>query len=190
MKTIPSTQVSQRYWWTLGLRGLLAVLFGLVAILWPGLTLLVLVSLFGAYALVDGVMALVVAFQERRNARLWWMLLIEGLVGIAIGVLTFLWPAITALVLLYLIVSWAIVTGLLEIAAAFSGWLPGTHKWTLALAGAVSILLGVLLAVRPGAGLLSLVWLIGIYALIFGVLLLVRAFQFRHAFQPDVAGSA
>ncbi len=132
--------------------------------------------------------AVIVAFHERRSSRRWWVLLLEGLVGVVVGVLTFLWPVITALVLLYLIASWAIVTGILEIVAAFSGWLP-VVKWPLALAGAVSILLGVLLAIQPGAGLLSLVWLVGIYAIIFGVLLIIRAFQFRHAFQPSVAGS-
>jgi len=190
MNIMTHAQVSHRYWWTLGIRGLLAVLFGLAALRWPGLTLVVLVSLFGAYALVEGGMAVVVSFQGRRNSRLWWILLVEGLVGIAIGVLTFLSLAITALALLYLIASWAIVTGILEIAAAFSGWLPAAHEWTLALAGMLSILLGVFLAVHPVAGLLSLVWLIGTYALIFGVLLIIRAFQFRRTSQLSAVESA
>ncbi|MFL5664321.1 MAG: HdeD family acid-resistance protein, partial [Ktedonobacteraceae bacterium] len=91
------------------------------------------------------------------------------------------WPGITALVLLYLIAAWAIVTGILEIAAAFSRWLPIAHEWTLVLAGILSVLFGVLLAILPGVGLLCLVWLIGIYALAFGVVLIIRAFQFRTA---------
>jgi uncharacterized membrane protein HdeD (DUF308 family) len=190
MHVMTNAQVSRHHWWLLGIRGLAAVLFGLAAILWPGLTLFVLVIFFGAYALVDGVMAVIVSFQGRRYFRRWWVLLVGGLVGIVIGVLTFAWPAITAVVLLYLIASWAIVTGLFEIAAAFSGWLPVAREWTLALAGVLSILLGVLLAVRPAAGLLSLVWVIGIYALVFGILLFIRAFQSRRASPFSAAGSA
>ena len=181
MNVITSTQVSRNYWWILAIRGLLAVLFGLAAFLWPGLTLLVLVLLFGAYALVDGVIAVVVSLQERRVFARWWVLLLEGLVGIAAGVLTFVWPGITALVLLYVIAFWAIVTGVFEIAAALSGWLPVAQEWSLALAGVLSVLLGVLLVILPGVGLLSLVWLIGIYAIVFGLLLIVRAFQYRTA---------
>jgi len=181
MNVITSTQVSRHYWWILGIRGLLAVLFGLAAIVWPRLTLLVLVLLFGAYALVDGVIAVVVSLQVRRVFTRWWVLLLEGLVGIIAGLLTFLWPGITALVLLYVIAFWAIVTGVFEIAAALSGWLPVAQEWSLALAGVLSVLLGVLLAILPGVGLLSLVWLIGVYAIVFGVLLLIRAFQLRRA---------
>jgi uncharacterized membrane protein HdeD (DUF308 family) len=173
------TRVSHHYGWLLGIRGLAAVLFGLAAILWPGLTLFVLVIFFGAYALVDGVTAVIVSFQGRRYFQQWWVLLVGGLCGVAIGVMTFLWPAITALVLLYLIASWAMVIGIFEIAAAFSGWLPGAYKWSLALAGILSVLFGLFLALRPGVGLLSLVWLIGIYAVVCGVLLLVHAFQSR-----------
>jgi uncharacterized membrane protein HdeD (DUF308 family) len=179
MQVMTDTRLSGRYWWLLVIRGLVAVLFGLAAIVWPGLTLLVLVILFGAYALVDGVVAVIVALQERSIFRRWWVLLVEGLVGVAIGVITFFWPAITALVLLYLIAVWAIVTGIFELAAAFSGRVPVAAEWTLALAGILSVLLGVLLAVQPRAGLLSLVWLIGAYAIVFGVLLIIRAFQFR-----------
>jgi len=181
MNVITSTQVSRHYWWILGIRGLLAVLFGLAAIVWPRLTLLVLVLLFGAYALVDGVIAVVVSLQVRRVFTRWWVLLLEGLVGIIAGLLTFLWPGITALVLLYVIAFWAIVTGVFEIAAALSGWLPVAQEWSLALAGVLSVLLGVLLAILPGVGLLSLVWLIGVYAIVFGILLIIHAFQFRRA---------
>jgi len=102
MNVIASTQVSRNYWRILAIRGLLAVLFGLAALVWPGLTLLVLVLLFGAYALVDGVIAVIVSLQERRVFARWWVLLLEGLAGIAAGVLTFVWPSISALALLYL----------------------------------------------------------------------------------------
>ena len=179
MQTFTDMQVSRHYWWTLGVRGLIAVLFGLAAIFWPKLTLFVLVILFGIFVLLDGLMALIVAIQGRKSYRQWWVLLLEGLVGIAFAVLTFVWPAITALILLYLIAYWAIVTGVFEIASAFTARLPMLYEWTIALAGILSIILGLLLAVRPVAGLLSLVWLIGVYAIIFGILLIVRAFQFR-----------
>jgi uncharacterized membrane protein HdeD (DUF308 family) len=184
MNAITSAHVSRNYWWLMGLRGLLAVAFGVIAIVWPHVTLLVLVLLFGAYVLVDGVVAVIVSLQERKNFRQWWVLLLGGLAGIVVGVLTFVWPAITALVLLYLIAAWAIVTGVLEIAAAVSGLLPVVAEWTLALAGIISILLGVLLAILPGVGLLSLVWVIGVYAIVYGVILIIRAFQFRTAAVP------
>ena len=181
MNVITDTQVSRNYWWILALRGVLAVLFGVLAIVWPHLTLLVLVLLFGAYAIVNGVMALIVALQERRVYSRWWIVLIEGLAGIIAGLVAFLWPGITALALLYVIAAWALVTGVFEIVAAFSVRLPVAMEWTLALAGILSVLLGVLLAILPGVGLLSLVWVIGIYAIIYGVALIIRAFQFRTA---------
>jgi uncharacterized membrane protein HdeD (DUF308 family) len=181
MNAIVGTPVSRHHWWMLGVRGLLAVIFGLAALLWTGLTLLVLVYLFGAYALVNGVMAVIISLQERQNLRQWWVLLLEGLVGIAAGVVAFAWPAITALALLFLIAFWAIVTGFLEIAAAFSGLLPAPQEWMLGLTGVLSVLLGVFLVIRPGVGILSLMWVIGIYALIIGVLFIIRAFQLRTA---------
>jgi len=181
MNFISDLHVSRNYWWLLALRGLFAILFGLAALVLPGLTLLALVLLFGAYAVVNGVMAVIVSLQERNVFPRWWLLLIEGLLGIIAGLLTFFWPAITALVLLYLIASWAIVTGIFQLVGAFSRRLPVAMEWTLGLTGILSIVLGVLLAIRPGAGLLSLVWVIGVYALVIGVLFIIRAFQFRTA---------
>jgi uncharacterized membrane protein HdeD (DUF308 family) len=179
MQIATDTRISRQYWWLLGIRGFAAVLFGLAAILWPGLTLFVLVIFFGAYALVDGVVAVIVSFQERRYFRRWWVLLVGGLLGIAIGVVTFLWPAITALALLYLIAAWAIITGFFEVAAAFSQWLPAALRWTFALVGLLSFLFGVVLAFLPAVGLLSLIWVIGLYALVIGILRIVHAFQSR-----------
>lgn len=181
MDFISNTQISRHSWWMMEIRGLLAVLFGVAALVWPRLTLLVLVLLFGAYALVDGIIAVIVSLQERKVFARWWVLLLEGLAGIIAGILTFGWPAITALVLLFLIAGWAIVTGIFEIVTAFSGRLPMALEWTLALAGILSVLLGVLLAIRPSAGLLSLVWVIGVYAIIFGILFIIHGFQFRGA---------
>jgi uncharacterized membrane protein HdeD (DUF308 family) len=171
----------QRYWWVLALRGLIAVIFGVAALTWPGLTVLVLVAIFGAYALVDGIIAVIVSLQERNSLRRWWVLLLEGIVGILIGIATFLWPGITAIVLLSLIAVWAIITGIFEIAEAFSGHGTPGQEWAIGIAGILSIVLGILLIAQPGAGLLTIALLIGIYAIIFGIMLIIRAFQFRSA---------
>ncbi|WP_376793515.1 HdeD family acid-resistance protein [Thermogemmatispora sp.] len=174
-------QISQHAWWILAVRGVAAILFGIAALLWPHLTLLVLIYLFGAYALIDGLVAVAVALQERHIVGHWWILLIEGLAGILAGLLAFFWPGITALVLLALVATWAILTGVIEVAAALSFRRSFGLEWTLVLAGVVSILLGIALALSPAAGLLALVWLIGLYAIVFGLLQLIRAFQFRAA---------
>jgi uncharacterized membrane protein HdeD (DUF308 family) len=173
-------QVTRQYWLSLLIRGIIAVLFGLAAILWPGLTVLFLVALFGVYAFIDGVVDVVAAFRESKTVQYWWLLLLEGLVGIVIGIVTFFWPAITALILLYLIAIWAIVTGIFEIGAVFSKDNRSlSSEWTLGAAGVISIILGIILVLEPRGGILALVWTVGIYAIIFGILLLIRAFQFR-----------
>jgi uncharacterized membrane protein HdeD (DUF308 family) len=164
-----------RYWWVMALRGLLAVLFGLAAFFWPGITLVALVFLFGAYALVDGVLAIVSAFRGGE----WWPLLLEGVIGIAAGVAAFVWPGITALALLYVIAVWAIVTGVLEVVAAIRLRREIENEWLLGLGGALSILLGVIMVAVPGAGALGLVWAIGAYALLFGAMLIVLGFRLR-----------
>jgi uncharacterized membrane protein HdeD (DUF308 family) len=177
MNMLSRTQVPGQPWWSLLARGIIAVLFGLAALFWPGLTLLVLIYIFGAYALVEGIIAIYHAFQERNMQTNWWMLLLEGIAGVIVGILVFTWPGITALILLYLIAAWALITGIIELVAAFTTGL----GWLLVLAGAISIVLGIILFARPVAGILSLVWLIGIYAIIWGILLIVRAFQARSA---------
>jgi uncharacterized membrane protein HdeD (DUF308 family) len=168
-----------RYWWVLAIRAVAAILFGIAAFLWPGITLTVLVLLFGAYALVDGIFAVIAGISARQEQERWWMMILEGLAGILIGVLTFLWPGITALVLLYFIAAWSIVTGAFEIAAAIRLRKEIEGEWLLGLAGIASMLFGILLVVLPGPGALALIWLIGAYALIFGILLLVLAFRLR-----------
>lgn len=127
----------------------------------------------------DGIFALVAAFSDRVGKQRWWVLLLEGLAGVAAGILTFLWPGMTALVLLYLIAAWAIVTGILEVMAAIRLRQEIEGEWLLALGGIASITFGVLMVVWPGAGALAVVWLIGSYALVFGLLMVFLAFRLR-----------
>jgi len=168
-----------RNWWLLAIRGVLSILFGIAAFVWPGLTLTVLVILFGAYAVVDGIFAIIAGISGRNQYERWWLLIIEGIAGIAVGVLTFVWPDITALVLLIFIAAWAIVTGIFEIAAAIRLRRYIEGEWLLALAGIASVIFGILLVLFPGAGALAVVWLIATYAVIFGILMIVLAFRLR-----------
>jgi uncharacterized membrane protein HdeD (DUF308 family) len=168
-----------RTWWVFLIRGIAAILFGIAAFLWPGLTIAVLVLLFGAYALIDGIFAIIAGISARKEVERWWMMIIVGLAGIATGVLTFLWPGITALVLLYIIAAWAIVMGIFQIAAAIRLRREIEDEWWLILGGIASVIFGVLLVIMPGAGALASVWIIGIYAIIFGILMIVLAFRLR-----------
>jgi uncharacterized membrane protein HdeD (DUF308 family) len=168
-----------RNWWVLLLRGLVAIAFGALAWLQPGLTLAALVLLFGAYTLVDGILGVWTAVAGRREHEHWWVLLLEGLVGIAVGILTFLAPGITALALLFYIAVWAIATGVLEIVAAIRLRKEIEGEWLLILGGLASVVFGVLLMVQPGVGALSLIWLIATYAIVFGILLVLLAFKVR-----------
>jgi uncharacterized membrane protein HdeD (DUF308 family) len=171
----------------LALRGAIAILFGLAALLRPGIALEALILLFGAYALVDGVFSIVGVFGGTRSRTPRWLLLVEGVAGILTGVIAFVFPILTAVVFLYLIVAWAIVTGIAEIATAIRLRQEIQGEWALIVGGILSVLFGVLLGVvGPFAGILSLIWLIGAYAIAFGVLLLVTAFRVRG--QDDQGG--
>jgi uncharacterized membrane protein HdeD (DUF308 family) len=146
---------------------------------WPGITLMVLVVVFGIYVIIEGVLSLVAAFNNRWM-RSWWILLLEGLSGIVIGCVAFIWPGLTAVVLLIFIAIWAIFTGLLEIGAAIQLRKEIQGEWILALTGVLSILIGLILLINPGAGALAVVWLIGIYALMFGGLLTFLGLKFHN----------
>jgi uncharacterized membrane protein HdeD (DUF308 family) len=165
-----------RNWWALALRGLAAVLFGLLTFFLPGITLVTLVLLFGAYALVDGVFNLVAFFRVASHH---WALLMEGVIGIIAGIVTFAWPAITALALLYVIAFWAIFTGIFEIIAGFRLRKVVTNEWLLLVLGALSLVFGFLILFAPGVGALAIILWIGAYALVFGIFLLALAFRLR-----------
>ena len=177
-----------RYWWTLALRGVAAVLFGLLAIIWPDITVLVLVALFGAYALVDGVIAVGTAlFGDRSQIVSRGWVIAEGIAGIAIGIITFVWPGATTLVLLWLIASWALVTGIFEIIAAIRLRREIEGEWLLGLSGVLSVLFGILLAVWPTAGALTVVVLIGIYSIVFGGVLIGLGLHLRRLHEQGTA---
>ncbi|MCL5997124.1 MAG: HdeD family acid-resistance protein [Chloroflexi bacterium] len=169
-----------RNWWALALRGVFAIIFGILAFIWPDVTLTALVLLFGAYALVDGVFSIIAGVMQATQRReRWWVLVLEGLLGVAAGVATLIWPDITAFILLYLIAAWAVVTGIMEIIAAIRLRKEIEGEFWLALAGIVSILFGILLFVFPGTGALAVVWMIGAYGVAFGVAMLIVAFRLR-----------
>lgn len=163
-------------WWALALRGVAAVLFGLLTFLLPGITLVTLVFLFGAYALVDGFFNVAAFFRVASHH---WALLIEGVIGVIAGVLTFTWPTITAIALLYLISFWAIFTGVFEIVAAIRLRKVIANEWLLLLMGTLSALFGLLILLAPGAGALAMVLWIGVYAVMFGIVTLALAFRLR-----------
>jgi len=169
-------QLLARRWWALALRGVIAVLFGLLTFFIPGITLISLVLLFGLYAILDGIFDIVSAMKAPGHH---WPLLVEGIVGIVAGLVTFMWPAITAMVLVYLIAFWAILTGLLEIVAGIRLREVIANEMLLILMGVISTLFGILIIIFPGAGALAIVIWIGAYALVFGIILIALAFRLR-----------
>jgi uncharacterized membrane protein HdeD (DUF308 family) len=166
-------------WWSLVLRGIAAILFGVLAFIWPHITLTALVFLFGAYALVDGAFAIAAGIRSHGENKRWWMLLLEGLLSLAAGVIAFLVPAITAWALLILIAAWAIGTGVFQIVAAIQLRKQITGEWLLVLAGIFSLIFGFALLFNPTAGALAVVWLIGVYSIIFGVLLVALGVKLK-----------
>jgi uncharacterized membrane protein HdeD (DUF308 family) len=167
-----------RNWWLLLLRGICAVIFGVLTFVWPGVTLVTLVLLYGAYALVDGVFALAAAVMGGAPAPRWWLAVV-GLLGIAAGLVTLFMPGMTALVLLYFIAFWAIAIGIMQIVGAIRLRKEIENEWWLVAAGALSVLFGLLLVVQPGAGALALIFTIGVWAIVYGVVLIAFALRLR-----------
>jgi uncharacterized membrane protein HdeD (DUF308 family) len=173
-------EILTRNWWAVALRGGLAIVFGVVAFLMPLPTILALVWLFGAYALIDGVFSLVSA-AKRDRSQPWWALLFEGLIGIAIGALAFVWPGLTTMALVYLIAAWAFLTGIFKIVAAIRLRKDITGEWMLGLSGVLSVSLGILLAVAPAPAAVALVWVVAAYAIVFGILLVALSVRLKRA---------
>ena len=168
-----------RNWWAFLLRGIVAVVFGLIAIFMPVAAFLSLVFVFGAFALVDGIFTIVSAFTSNAKSENWWWLIFEGLFGILIGVLTIVQPAAMSEAWLLLIAAWAIVTGILEIITAIRLRKEITGEFWLILGGLISVAFGVFVAAAPIAGAFAVGTIIGIYALVFGVLLIMLALRLR-----------
>ncbi|MEA2977348.1 MAG: hypothetical protein QOF19_2868 [Alphaproteobacteria bacterium] len=167
-----------RNWWLIALRGLLGVAFGVIALVFPGATILSLVLLFSAYMLVDGLFSLFAAGRAMVRHERWGMLLLQGLASIATAAIAFLWPSITVIAFVVLIAAWAIVSGCLMLAAA--SHLAQDHgRWWLALGGVASLIYGILMIAAPLIGAIVLTWWLGAYALVFGVALIVLAFRLR-----------
>jgi uncharacterized membrane protein HdeD (DUF308 family) len=174
----PILQALGRHWWLILLRGICAILFGVLAFIWPGLTLLTLVLLYGVFALIDGVLALAAAVMGGAPAPRWW-LAIAGLLGIAAGLLTLFWPGLTAIVLLLFIAAWAITTGVMQIIGAIRMRKEIDNEWFLVAAGILSVLFGIVLALQPGVGALASIFVIGAYAILYGIALVLFALRLR-----------
>lgn len=168
-----------RNWLTVALRGAITIIFGLAALFWPGITLATLVFLFAAFVMGSGILLIIMAFRNRPNNAHGWILLLEGAISIMLGVFAFALPAITALVLLYFIAAWAIMIGILEIVVAIGLRKEIENEWLLLLVGIGSVIFGISFVIWPGSGALAILWTIGTYAILFGILLLVLAFRLR-----------
>jgi uncharacterized membrane protein HdeD (DUF308 family) len=177
--SLPMLTMLRKYWWTILLRGIIAVLFGIAAFVWPGITIVFLISLFGAYALLDGIISVVIGIAQYGQNERWWGILLQGICGIAVGLMTFLWPQITGLILLYFIAGWAILTGLFQIVAAIRLRKVISGEWLLGLSGAISVLFGITLFIYPAAGALAVIWMIGIFAILNGLLLIFLSLRIR-----------
>ncbi|HYR18046.1 MAG TPA: HdeD family acid-resistance protein [Myxococcales bacterium] len=168
-----------RYWWALALRGTAAIIFGIIALFWPPAAIAVLVAIFGAYALVDGIFNLIAAVRAGRSGQRWGALVFEGIVSLLVGLLTLFFPRVTALALVLLVGAWSLVTGIAELVAAIKLRRLIEHEWLLALAGVLSIAFGILLFISPLIGAIAIAIWIGAYCLVFGALLVGLALRLR-----------
>jgi uncharacterized membrane protein HdeD (DUF308 family) len=177
-------------WWALALRAAAAFLLAVIAFLLPGPTLTAIVLIFGVYAVIDGVLALVAAVRGLRKHERWGAMLLEGIVGVAAGAIALMWPGIGALALVYVMAAWALVTGVLEIAMAVRLRKVITGEWLLILSGVLSILLAGLVAAFPLAGATALAWTLGVYALLYGGVLMGLALRIRQWTRMNLAAAS
>jgi uncharacterized membrane protein HdeD (DUF308 family) len=174
----PLLSALARNWWLLLLRGLFTILFGILAFVWPGATLFTLVALYGAFVLVDGILAIAAAVMGGAPAPRWWLAIV-GLCGIAAGLLTLIWPGITALLLLFFIAGWAIASGVMQIVGAIKLRKEIDDEWLLIAGGALSVLFGIGVLAFPGAGALALILVIGSFAIVYGIILVMFSLRLR-----------
>ena len=177
--TNPALHMLRTHWWVLLIRGIAAILFGVIALFWPGLTAFVLLISFGIFAIIDGVFALITAFRRKATDDRWWSWLVDGLLSIIIGLMALFWPAATALAFVIWIAAWAVVVGIMRIIAAIKLRHEIEGEWALGLGGLLMVVWGILMAVLPASGILGLTWLIGGFALMIGVTLIALAFRLR-----------
>ena len=175
-------------WWAIALRGVVAILFGIIALVMPGAALLAFVLLFAAYMLIDGVLAIIAGVRTAQRHDRWGWLILEGILDFVAGGIAVVWPVITIVAFVFLMGAWAIVTGVLLFGASFRLNIPHS-RWLMALAGAASLIWGVLLIIWPVIGAVVLTWWIAAYALVFGVAMLVLAFRLRGRRHDAVAPS-
>jgi uncharacterized membrane protein HdeD (DUF308 family) len=174
----PILRALAKNWWLLLLRGIAGIVFGVLAFGWPGLTLLTLILLYGAYALADGVIAIIAAITGGAPAGRGWLAIV-GILGIAVGAFTFMLPGMTALILLFTMAGWAVAIGVFQIIGAIRLRKEIDNEWFLILSGAISVLFGLGVVVNPGAGAVALVWVIATYAIVAGVLYIGLAFRLK-----------
>jgi uncharacterized membrane protein HdeD (DUF308 family) len=175
----PALDALAQNWWLLLLRGAAAIVFGILAFVWPQVTLFTLILLFGAYVLVDGFLSLFAAITGKGGPSSGWWLAIAGLIGIAAGLVTFFWPGVTAILLVLYIGAWSLFRGIFELIGAVQMRDGFGVEWLLFISGAISVLFGLTVLLMPGAGALAVVWLIAIYAIAFGILNVALAFRLR-----------
>ena len=173
-----------RNWWVLLLRGVLAILLGVLALVNPAATLAALVFVFAAFAVADGILSIITSLTAPADYRGWVWLLVSGLAGVVIGILAFFWPGVTAVVLLYYVMAWLIVTGAFQVMAGIRLRKEITGEFWLILGGALAVIMGVYLMMNPAVGLLAVLWLLGFYAIVFGGLLIAVSLRLRRIAAP------
>lgn len=173
-------KVMSKYWWAMILRGILAILFAILALFWTGFTLELLVLVFGAFVLVEGIVSIFGSVGAAEAHKEWWAYLLRGILGIVVGLLILFWSGITAAVFVYLIAIWAVLMGIIELwmSSKFIEGIPG--KWAVTTVGILSILVGIIIMIFPYSSLIIITWLIGIFALISGISLIVFGFQIKN----------
>jgi uncharacterized membrane protein HdeD (DUF308 family) len=175
---VTTRQISRAYWWLIIVRAIIALLFGILTFISVEFVLLFLVYLFGAYVLLDGILAIIVSLQERRSSSGWWVVFLLGIVGIVVGVLSFIHPGNVALLIFYLVGIWLIISGFLGIISAFPLRAAG-NEGLLMFLGFISIIVGIIFVIHPTSSILTIVWLLGAFALVYGIIQIVRAIQLR-----------